>query len=98
MYTMSYAAFPLIRLAVRSTPSPVWEKAFIVVLFLAAKPRCGMTVTSKRLLLKEKPFGECTLQLLPSVALDFRTQSRPRGTPMKSAQDVRSTAEGEIFK
>ena len=48
--------------------------------------------------LKEKPFGECTLQLLPSVALDFRTQSRPRGTPMKSAQDVRSTAEGEIFK
>ena len=50
------------------------------------------------LLLKEKPFGECTLQLLPSVALDFRTQSRPRGTPMKSAQDVRSTAEGEIFK
>ena len=50
------------------------------------------------LLLKEKPFGECTLQLLPSIALDFRTQSRPRGTPMKSAQDVRSTAEGEIFK
>ena len=28
------SAFPLIRLAIRSTPSPVWEKAFIVVRYL----------------------------------------------------------------
>ena len=29
------------------------------------------------LLLKEKPFGECTLQLLPSVALDFAPNHAP---------------------
>ena len=81
---MSYAAFPLIRLAVRSTPSPFWEKRFIVVLFLAAKPRCGMTVTSKRLLLKEKPFGECAHQLSLPAAPDFRTQPRPRGSGQRS--------------
>ena len=33
MQSSSYAAFPLIRLAIRSTPSPVWEKAFIVVCY-----------------------------------------------------------------
>ena len=64
----------------------------------AKKVCCCIGTAYRSLLLKEKPFGECTLQLLPSVALDFRTQSRPRGTPMKSAQDVWSTAEGKIFK
>ena len=57
MYTMSYAAFPLIRLAVRSTPSPVWEKAFIVVLFLAAKIHCCIDEVYKGLLLEEKVGG-----------------------------------------
>ena len=37
-------------------------------------------------------------QRSPSAAPDSRTQSRPRGTPMKSARGVRSTTEGEIFK
>ena len=31
---------PLIRLAIRSTPSPAWEKAFIVALCQAAKLHC----------------------------------------------------------
>ena len=31
------AAFPLIRLATRSTPSPVWEKALIVVRLASSK-------------------------------------------------------------
>ena len=33
-------------------------------------------------LLKEKPFGEYVLQLLPITAPNSRTQSRPRGTPI----------------
>ena len=49
-------------------------------------------------LLKEKPLGGCIFQLLRSTTPDSRPQPRPRGTPMKSAQGVRSTTEGEIFK
>ena len=34
LHTYIKSTFPLIRLAIRSTPSPVWAKAFMVVRYL----------------------------------------------------------------
>ena len=73
-----YPAIFLIRLAIRSTPSPVLEKAFIVMRF------------ARNL----------------AVLLNYRSQPRqipasnhaPWHADRRSAQGVRSTTEGEIFK
>ena len=44
---------PLIRLDIRSTPSPVWEKALIVVNFAKATSRYSYSKARIRLLLGE---------------------------------------------
>ena len=59
--------------------------------------------SSVRTSLTASPQGEAFwVAVLPSPSLitmsDSRPQPCPRGTPMKSAQGVRSTTEGEIFK
>ena len=51
-------------------------------------------------LLKEKPFGECTFQLSPIAVQRLHSYSTtpPWHADRRSAQGVRSTTEGEIFK
>ena len=70
MQAAFHAAFPRIRLAIRSTPSSFWEKAFIVMHFPPAWP------------------------FLPTIAINYA----PWHADRRSAQGVRSTTEGEIFK
>ena len=51
-------------------------------------------------LLKEKPFGECTFQLSPIAVQRLHSYSTtpPWHADRRSAQGVRSTTKGEIFK
>ena len=55
---MKNITFPLIRLAIRSTPSPVWEKAFMVVRLANGESVCRISTVNGSLPLGGEG-GEC---------------------------------------